>query len=161
MKKIGFFSIFILSLLFIFSSCLDRTQILNNENDTNTDDIVLLDWKDWSVAEGHYLSPLKVFTFDSTAILNFNFELTHWDGDYGLEFYVLTEDDFDNLYYDKSFNYVLHKIFYTENNYTFSGEIPEGSYVFVIDNARGGDEQPDNDDENDYATFNLYVTQNK
>lgn len=156
-KKFSYF-IALLLISFLLFSCTERlsTNSVDNE-DTQSTSTKILDWEDWDVSVGHYLHTANTFTFEDTTTLDFTFSLKHWpDPGYGIELYVMTENDYENLKYLKNYNAPVHEIFKTEGTYKFSKKVPAGTYLFVIDNANGGDEKLTADAT--YAIIDILVT---
>lgn len=108
----------------------------------------------YSLDEGRY-AYWENITIDTTGEVYGSFDLSHWDGDYGLEILLMTSSDFANFKSGYSYS-AWHKSIYVEGLHSFRFvDVTPGNYVLIIDNSDLGWDTTDSDGVNDYAVLDF------
>jgi len=103
----------------------------------------------------HYHFPWQSIAIDKIGRVYGYINLTHWDGDYGLEILLMTMDSYAAYVGGESFS-AWHRSVYTEGYYSFEFiNVTPGNYALVVDNTDSDWEDTDFDGINDYAVFDL------
>ncbi len=122
-------------------------------------DTLLYEVTNQTVVENEYLASNQII-LPRSGILRFDVELLEWPGDYGLEVFLMIEDDYDRYVAGETFSVIRAWTFDIASSYSRHYYDPldlDERYRIVIDNTGDGNADTDHDGVDDNALINLAV----